>query len=409
MVSPLPPTPLRRVLLLLAALAALLLLAAPARAAAPGSAPAQPPAPADPDAALQAQLRALDARQLELALADIDRTYGADAPDISLRQVFQLYKSGGGWDPKRLLSSIAHYFLRAFTGNAALLGKLLVLGVLLALLQQLAGAFGGEGAGQAAQLAIYLVLTGMTVAGFGLALNAARGAVDQLVNFMLAALPPLLGALAALGGPTSAAIFQPLMAGVVGVTAFLVKAVVFPLLFIASILDVASGLNERFRLTGLAGLLRQGAVVLLGLSFTVFLGIIGLKGAAGAVADGVALRSAKFLTGAFVPVIGKLFSDASDLMLGASLLLKNAIGAVGAMAVVAIALFPLLQIAAIIVVYRLAAALLQPMGGGPVAACLGAMAGNLNVLWATVAVVALLFLLSITAILAAGNLPQMLR
>ena len=363
----------------------------------------------DSEATLQTQLRALDARQLEAALADIDRTYGADAPDLSLSQAFQLFKSGRTWEPRLVLRNLGRYFLRALSGNAALLGKLIVLGVLLALLQQLAGAFGGEGAGQAAHMAVYLVLMGMTIAGFGLALGAARGAVDKLVGFMLAALPPLLAALAALGGPTSAAIFHPLMAAVVGLTAALVRSVVFPLLFIASVLDVASGLNDKFRLTGLSGLLKQGAMVLLGLTFTAFLGILGLKGAAGAVADGVALRSAKFLTAAFVPVIGKLFSDASDLMLGASLLLKNAIGAVGVVAVAAIAIFPLVQIAAIILVYRLAAALLQPLGAGPVATCLGAMASNLNLLWATVAVVALLFLLSVTAIMAAGNLPQMLR
>lgn len=394
----------RRAVTLLAALAALLCFAATARAEPPPDRPNP-----DPEATLQAQLRALDARELEQALGEIDRTYGDEAPTLSLRHAFAVYKSGGAWEPKKLLIGFGHYFLRALTGNAALLGKLIVLGVLMALLQQLSLAFGGEGAGQAAHLAVYLVLMGLTVSGFGLALGAAKGAVDKLVGFMLAALPPLLAALAALGSPTSAAIFHPLMAAVVGATAFLVKAVVFPLLFIASVLDVVSGLNDKFRLTGLAGLLKQGALTLLGLSFTAFLGIIGLKGAAGAVADGVALRSAKFLTAAFVPVIGKLFSDAADLMLGSGLLLKNAIGAVGAMAIVAIAVFPLLQIAAIIVVYRLAAAVLQPMGGGPVAACLGAMAGNLNLLWATVAVVALLFLLSVTAIMAAGNLPQMLR
>lgn len=55
---------------------------------------------------------------------------------------------------------------------------------------------------------------------------------------------------------------------------------------------------------------------------TVLLGVISLQGTASAVADGVAIRTAKFVTGNFIPVVGRMFTDAADTVLTASLLLK---------------------------------------------------------------------------------------
>ena len=51
---------------------------------------------------------------------------------------------------------------------------------------------------------------------------------------------------------------------------------------------------------------------------TIFLGIISIQGATAAVTDGVTIRTAKYLTGNFVPVVGRMFSDAADMVVGAS-------------------------------------------------------------------------------------------
>lgn len=383
---------------------------------APGPSPALPPqpstgAPAAPDQEqmLQRQLQALDNRDLQQALGDVQRWGDGNLPEFSLRQAVQMARQSGSLDPRSLLRSIGRYLFRELVANAGLLSRLIVLAVLLALLQHLSNAFAGDGAGKVAHTAVYLMLIGIAISGFALALGTASGAMDRLTSFMYAVLPTLLGALAAMGGIGTAAIFQPLLLTLVGTLATLLKTLVFPLLFVATLLDVVSGLSEHYKLTGLAQLLRQGAVTVLGLSFTGFLGIVGIKGVLGGVADGVALRSTKFVAGAFIPVVGKLFSDASELILGSSLLLKNTLGVLGAMAILAVVAFPLLKISAIVIVYRLAQALVQPLGAGSIGTCLGAMANNLSLLWVTLAVVTLLFLLTVAAVVGAGNLTAMLR
>lgn len=363
---------------------------------------------------LREQLGALDTHDLEVFLDDLNREMQGLVPALDLGDILALYRGGGGLEPWALLRGLLHYLFREIVAHAALLGKLVVLAVICALLQNLQSAFGGEATGKVAYAVVYLVLIGLALTGFALAIETAKEVIDRLTGYMLAVIPLLLTLLAGMGGLVSAGIFHPLMVIATHTIAQGVVTVIFPLLYLAAALDIAGGLGAGVRLSGLAGLLRQSALVLLGLGFTVFLGVMAVKGAAGAVADGVTLRTAKFLAGTFIPVVGKMFADAAELIIGSSILLKNAVGLLGAAGIFAVIAFPLLKIAALIFVYRLAAALIQPLavgggGAGDITATLNTMAQALTLVFVAVAVVALMFFVSVTVIVGAGNVTVMLR
>lgn len=86
--------------------------------------------------------------------------------------------------------------------------------------------------------------------------------------------------------------------------------------------------------------------------------------------DGITLRTAKFITGNFIPVLGRMFTDATDTVISASLLLKNTVGILGVAILICIAAFPAIKVLSLAFIYKLAAAILQPLGGGPVITCL---------------------------------------
>lgn len=81
--------------------------------------------------------------------------------------------------------------------------------------------------------------------------------------------------------------------------------------------------------------------------------------------DGITLRTAKFITGNFIPVLGRMFTDATDTVISASLLLKNTVGILGVAILICIAAFPAIKVLSLAFIYKLAAAILQPLGGGP--------------------------------------------
>ena len=57
--------------------------------------------------------------------------------------------------------------------------------------------------------------------------------------------------------------------------------------------------------------------------FNDFLGVLSVQGTATAVADGIAVKTAKFVTGNFIPVVGRMFTEAADTVISASGLLKT--------------------------------------------------------------------------------------
>ncbi|HLN65191.1 MAG TPA: stage III sporulation protein AE [Symbiobacteriaceae bacterium] len=370
-----------------------------------------PPGAAQRDALVRAQAQQLDTKPVEQFLKEVNRTWAGYGPDISLSDFLEVYKGGtdGKYSPSSIISGFLRYLVREVLANTGILATIICLAVVAALLQNMQSAFEAEATGKLAHTVVYLVLVGLAITGFGIAVTTAKQVMETLSGFMLAMLPTLLAVLAAMGGVTSSMIFHPVMATFVSMAANLMATIVFPLIFLSAVLDIVSGLNENFKLTGLAGLMRQGAMYILGLMFTIFLGTVAVKGAAGAVADGVTMKTAKFVFGSFVPVVGKMFADASDLIFGSTILLKNALGMVGAAAIFFITAFPLLKIMSLVVVYQVAGALVEPVGAGPIAKMLGTMAKSLQLVFASVAIVALMFFVGITVIVAAGNLTVMVR
>src|SRR5699024_6879179 len=138
--------------------------------------------------------------------------------------------------------------------------------------------------------------------------------------------------------------FHPIIIFLIHISGLLMTNFIFPLLSLSALLIMASYLNEKFQVTYLAQLFKQISLGTLGIFITIFLGVMSVQGTASAIQDGIALKTTKFITGNFIPVIGRSFTEAADTVLTSALLLKNAIGVIGLMIIVLIAVFPALKI-----------------------------------------------------------------
>lgn len=126
---------------------------------------------------------------------------------------------------------------------------------------------------------------------------------------------------------------------------------------------MVSTLSDHYKVSKLADFFRNIAVGLLGIFMTVFLGVISVQGASTAATDGLTIRTAKFIAGNFIPVVGKMFTDATDTVMSASVLLKNTVGVTGLGILFMICVFPLLKVLSLGIIFNLSAAILQPLGG----------------------------------------------
>lgn len=356
------------------------------------------------------QISALDMRQIEDFVHQIEKEFGQYLPGMDFNELVQKVAKGEvNLNVLDLLNNLLQYIFRELLANSKLLMQLIVLAIIGAVLQNLQSAFEKGTTGKVAYAVVFLSLMILAIQSFSLAVNIGRGAVDDMVTFMQLMLPILLTLLAAMGGLASAAIFHPVMLLILGVVGTLVKNVIFPLIFFAAVLNIISNFSKDFQVSKLADLLKDAGMWLMGLAMTVFLGIMAIQGVAGSVADGVALRTAKFAAGAFIPVVGKMFADSVEAVVGGSIMLKNAVGLVGLVVVFILCAFPALKILTMVFVYRIAAALIQPVAQGQITNCLSTMGKSLTSVFAAVAVVGLMCFFAIAIMVGAGNMTVMLR
>ena len=125
--------------------------------------------------------------------------------------------------------------------------------------------------------------------------------------------------------------------------------------------------------------------------------------------DGVTIRTAKYALDNFIPVVGGLFADTVDTLVGGSLLIQNALGTTGLLLILGICLMPLMQTLGTVVLYRGTAAVLQPVAEGRILKCMESYAEALMLLFIVELCAAAMYVLLIAQILAMTNLTVLLR
>jgi stage III sporulation protein AE len=362
-----------------------------------------------PQELVDTQLKSLDLTELKKFWGDITSKYGGFLPESQKGSLYDFIKEGKNFSLNQWGQGLLKFVFHEFVANGKLLGSLILLTVFSMFLQSLQNSFEKSTVSKVAYSIVYMVLVILALNSFHIAMDYTNETIGTMISFVLALIPLLLALMAASGGIVSASFFHPVILFLMNTSGLLIQYVILPLLFLGALLSIVSTMSENYKVTQLAGLLRNWSIGLMGLFLTVFLGVISVQGASTAIADGITIKTAKFITGNFIPVIGRMFTDATDTVVSASALLKNSVGIAGVAILLIIVAFPAIKILMIAFVYKFAAALLQPLGGGPIIKCLDIISKSVIYVFAALAIVSLMFFLSITVIVAAGNVTMMMR
>ncbi|MDP4085601.1 MAG: stage III sporulation protein AE [Bacillota bacterium] len=365
--------------------------------------------PLSPQELVDSQLKSMDLSSLKQYWEDITSKYGGFLPESQKGSLYDFIKGEKKFSFKDWGKGLLKFAFQEFVANGKLLGSLIMLTIFSMFLQSMQNAFEKSTVSKVAYSIVFMVLVILALNSFHIVINYTNETIGTMISFVLALIPLLLALIAASGGVISAAFFHPVILFLMNTSGLLIQYVILPLLFLAALLSIVSTMSENYKVTQLAQLLRNWSIGLMGLFLTVFLGVISVQGASTAVTDGVTIRTAKFITGNFIPVIGKVFTDATDTVIGASTILKNTVGMAGVAILLIIVAFPAIKILMISFIYKFAAAILQPLGGGPIISCLDIISKSIIYVFAALGIVSLMFFLSITVIVAAGNLTMMMR
>lgn len=340
----------------------------------------------------------------------MDEEFYEIMPDYNPEKMIKdLTKGEFKFDFTIIFKKILMYLFKEVYVNIDLLIKLIVLAIICAVLNNLQSSFMSKSVGELAFYVCYIVLVSVLVISFNSALKSGIQIIDAMVNFMYSSIPVLVTLLISGGNITSGGILHPVLIAIVQFTATVIKNVFIPLIILSTVISIVNNISDKVQVARLASFLKNITSWSLGFLLTLFVAVISLQGTLGAVVDGVASKTTKFAIGVFVPVAGKYLADAADTVLGCTLLIKNAFGVAIMIGIISISLIPVLKMLAIIGVYRLACVFLEPVAENRIIKCIGEVAGSITYIFAIVASVSFMFLLTVATLVTAGNLSSMMR
>ncbi|MBB3127554.1 stage III sporulation protein AE [Paenibacillus rhizosphaerae] len=362
------------------------------------------------DQLIKSQAENLPKDQVEKYWDSLMREYGGFFPDQKTPSFMDMLLPGGsGFSLKSVLTATGTFMWHEVLYNGKLLVTIVILSIMSMILETLQAAFERKTVSKVAYALCYMVIIVLAINSFNVAIGYAKEAIDRMIDFMMAMVPLLFALLASMGNIVTVSVTHPLIIFMINTIGTLIHVMVFPLLFFSAVLHLVSSLSDKYKLTQMANLLRNISVGLLGVLLTIFLGVISVQGITGSITDGVTIRAAKYVSGSFIPVVGKMFADATDTVISASLLVKNSIGLAGVIIILFLCAFPAIKILTLALIYKVSAAIMQPLGDSPITTCLDTIGKSMIYVFAALAAVGLMFFLAITIMLTAGNVTVMMR
>jgi|GEM_PF-876489 len=286
--------------------------------------------------------------------------------------------SGKGID----FAGIGRALIRAAAGDfltsSAVLGKIMLIGVAIASLEILSETLAPSGSNKIAIWACHVSLIVLAVMTFNEILGIAKEAMASLRSAFFAFIPALTSLSLVSAAPVTASVLHPIVWGVGVIASVFILDLAFPMIYTSVALDLAGSLGGGDRASGVASMLRQVAFFATGLVMSCFVGVVVGQRAATGLADGMAFRTAKYVSSTFIPVAGKAIGDTMDMFFVSTYGLRSAIGLVGCIGLFVVVFSPLLKVLASMAVWKVSAAVLGPIAGASVAKSLKVMADGIT-------------------------------
>ncbi|MGI6514205.1 MAG: stage III sporulation protein AE [Syntrophomonadaceae bacterium] len=374
-----------------------------------GNARAEEDKPVENFLSWQETIDKLDLQEMEQFKTSIDGEISGYLEHRSAREWINDFMTGQ-WDfnPKKIVGDLWKYFFREVLANGQLLGKILILTVISALLVNLQSSF-DQGVAKISSMACFLAISAIALGSFKYVIRIGQVAIESMSDLMTAVLPQMMVLVTGLGHIHTAGAIFPLMMAACTAFARGIGLIVFPLIALSAILNLAEQLTDTIKLERLGKLLYTLAEAIMGLMLTFFVGILTLRSIYGSVMDAITLRTGKFVTDTFFPIIGGYLADALETAAGYVVLLKQAVGIMGLLTIFGIFIFPVIKIGVIALIYKVSSAVVEPLGDSRISQVLEVMGNHLLLVLAAVAAVGLMFFVLVAILVSTGNSVILLR
>lgn len=336
--------------------------------------------------------------EADSGLKNIGRENGID--DFSLKDTVVDMLSG---EYEFSLSDILEKILGLIAGQAAdviyIMKRIVILVLLSAMLETLASSFSSDGVSKLGQYICTAVIIVTVMQSFSYAAQAATDAVDTISGISTTLQPLYMLIMTANGRAAEMSAAVPVLYAAAAFINFAVKKFVVPAILLSALITFINSMSERDMLLELADLMstlcKWGVRICAG-AFVFIMSLIKIGIPDVAVIAGKSIKTAA----SAVPVVGGLMASAAETAAGLVSSIGNSITAAVMVFIVLASIAPVIRLAAIMIIYKLTAAVTEPVASKRIVKCISKAADYTAVLTGVVFTAEIMFI-TVTALMLA--------
>lgn len=196
---------------------------------------------------------------------------------------------------------------------------------------------------------------------------------------------------------------QPLILFGIQFVSNIVGKFILPLMLTGVALGIVSNISSKIQINKLSTIFKKSTIWIMGIVFTILLSAISIEGSLTSSVDGTTSKITKSAVSTFVPVVGKILGDSVDTVLGASNILKNAVGILGIIAILGICIVPIIKLCVLTVIFFLMSSLVEPIADEKITKLLSTIGDGYKILLGIMFAISFLFIMGVTLMIKLSN------
>lgn len=260
---------------------------------------------------------------------------------------------------KDILNAIYELLYGELIKNTYLMKNLILICILCAVLKVVSDSFASRESGELGFYVCYIVTVMILFSSFSLATDILKYSAS-IASLILKAMLPIVAGVLIFSGNSGAYVFHPVILLAAEMIVFIIEKVIIPILLSGAVIQMVNFLTPRQMFSKLSELLKDGANLIAKTSAFVFAGILSLQKVGNISIDKVAAKTTKFAIN-MVPVVGDALSGTIDSVFYWASVLKSGTAAAIIVIIVLLCIIPIIKLCAIILIYKVTAAIIQPV------------------------------------------------
>lgn len=346
---------------------------------------------------------AMDSSLLDdVDFTDLDDLLGANpiTEDFDFKGLVKQLISGEEIDKKWLFDSIKDTFLKEVSQSKGFMIQIILLVAAFALLYNFANVFENAAVTDISFYIVYMILLALLMKSFLLISGILNGALGVTLNFMRALMPAFCLTMVFSTGTVTAMGFYQLTLFLLYLIETVLLYGVVPAVHIYIMLELLNHLTREEMISRMTELIKTGVEWVLKFLFSLVVGVNVVQGLLSPVIDG--FKTTMFArTAGMIPGFGSSINAVAEVMVGSGIIIKNGVGVAGILVVLLLCVGPLIKVGVMTLMYKLSAAVIQPIADKRLAGCISGMGEGARLLGKVLLTANVMLLLTIALVTAA--------